>query len=659
MTAYEKLTTLTLREQMRLRPAMWVGNVLSDEYESGKNHLPIEVVGNAMDEHMAGHGKKLIFKIEDRRVITVQDFGRGIPHGISEKTGNSFVVDAASEGSTGGKYAKGDDESPYRIALGLHGYGLKATNFMSEWLRVSSVRAGQKVTAFFEEGLLKDVKTDKARGEPNGTTVTFKPDEKVFPTPEINPDHMRRYLTGLAYLNPGLQIEFHVRTGEELKVEDLSQPEGLYALLETLAPRDRWLTTSPLHVSAKDDAGNSIETLLLFTKGEGEIHDAFCNSGAISISSAPVATLRSAIARGVGDAITSTFGKQPEGTKPDDLRNGVVTVTKIMHSNPAYDGQTKTKLVNTDMNPLISTKVSERVVAALMEDMPNLTLIRDHVARIVRAREAARLAREKAMNDEAEEDDKKTAAPKLVPLKVYNPPNVDDPSRNQLFMCEGESAAGAIIEAAKARDPATGKIYKTHIGLLALKGVTLSPLEHKLSYILGRSQEYATLVVKSGLNPKNPDDLSKVKFKDFIIATDEDAGGAFIGAQLMTFFIVHFPAVIRAGRLSRIRTPLFEVSVKKQPDRFIYEWDDVHEKLREFGLDPEEAGKKFNVKRNKGLGEMGASSRRFLVANQNLQRIQHPNPEELIPLLELMSASGWAEQRRDILENVALPDVVD
>lgn len=437
--------------------------------------------------------------------------------------------------------------------------------------------------------------------------------------------------------------------------KDLSQPRGLIALAESLVSRKNWKTEQPLRIFTTAPDGSSVETIILFTDRDGDQHHTYINGGMVNQSSAPVVALRAAIAKGIGSAIEAHFGGLPDTVTTADLRSGVVTITKILHVDPAYDSQTKEKMVSTDLNPLISKEVSENVLQTLINDLPTLEYLKKHILLMVKAREAAREAREKALSKE--EKTPITKLPTAVSLDIYTPPLSNNPKENQLFLFEGISASGTLIAAAKEKDE-KGRLYKQNIGILALRGVLIGTYRNSLDKILSRSPQYAMLVEKSGLDRNNRDDLSKLKYKQFVIATDEDVGGAFIAAQLIGFFIMHFPEVIRQGKLARIRTPLYEVVAKGKPSLFIYQWEDRDAKIAEAGFDPTKAGKQFDVLRSKGLGALSENARMTLVRDQKFNVYQHDNPEALLQMLELIVGEE-SMNRKDILFNMVIPEEVD
>lgn len=651
---YDNIDTLEGLEAVRHRPGMYVGSVVENEYDSAPNHLVKEGVGNSIDEFLGSHATFVWVSLLADGIITIEDDGRGIPFSFNEKKGMSNLELAATQLHAGAKFAKGEDKA-FKFSAGLHGIGLKAICALSEWLKITVWRDGKQATMEFSKGKvlekLKIIDLPKSEYHRHGTKIEYKQDRSILPN---NPraEHVRQYLTFCAWINAG--CKFKLTVGD--KDEDLSQPRGLVAMAEHYVGRDHWKVAAPLKISATDEAGNTIETLIVFTDREGDQHLAFVNGGAINQASAPVVAIRGAAAKGVGSAIEATFGKMPDSVTTADMRSGLLTVSKILHVDPAYDSQTKEKLVNVDLNPMINKEVVDAIVTALMADHDTLTYLRNHINLIVKAREAAKAARDKAMGKDVKITTPKSQ--KAVPLNIYTPPLSVNPKVNQLFMFEGESAAGSLISASKEKDPNTGKLYKEHIGILALRGVMMGTYKVKLAEILARSPQYAMLVDKSGLNPNNRDDLSGLKYNQFVIATDEDSGGMHIASQLLAFFVYHFPEVVRQGRLVRIRTPLFEAERKGLPSVFIYAWEDKEEVLIANGLDPNKAGKSFNMKRSKGLGQLSIKARTTLVSGQKFDVYQHDDPEELHPMLEQIVGND-TDVRKDIMFNIALPEEVD
>jgi len=641
---------------------MYVGSTQENSYTSALMNLLREVVGNAADEYANGHATDIWVRfVPETNTLTVRDNGRGIPFGpttIPNPYVEGQLVDidklelATGVPNTGAKYEKGDGKS-FKFSIGMNGIGLKATNALSSEFAVTVHRAEGSRSIMFAQGKLTSPVAEVAgdAGQ-TGTIVQWTPDQTLLPF-QYNPAHLKRYLKEVAYLNAGLKVHFTSSTAGAEATELYHEPDGIFAYLRDLLGKDTPLMVfSPL-TGTDTETGNRYEIALAVNEGAGEAFYPFVNGSLIESASTPVVALRQSFARTlagyVKDHVTLPKKYAKLELKPEDFRSGLTAVIKVLHVDPSFDSQTKTKLTNTDVATLINTTLPNALLAQLLSTPAAAEKI---VAQAITQAEA-RIAAQKA-RDAITKNATRTREDINVSLNIYTAPLSHNPEQNVLYMFEGESASGSLVKAAKARDPETGKLYKDRIGILALKGMVLNVLELDMARAL-KNTELATLIRVSGLNPQQPDDLSNLNFRDFYITTDMDAGGAHISILLATFFLTLFPEVIRQGRLARVVTPLFELTdLKTKAVHFIYPDEEKDAAIARLGYKPEEVNKRYTLKRNKGLGELSDAAKMTLVESPRLQRYQLDDLTMMQQLFQIFSAKDAVEHRRELIFSLGL-----
>jgi DNA gyrase/topoisomerase IV subunit B len=635
---------------------MYVGDYHGNEYNSAPMNLLREVVGNCLDEFMNGHVTTIHVHYDvASNKMRVRDDGRGIPYGTTTYTDpvskTEIEIDklylATGVANTGGKYDKGDGKS-FKFAIGMNGIGIKAVNALSERFRVWSNRGEQRfaVVSYSKGELIEDIRfiTDCAGLDMRGTTVEWELDQTILPF-QYNLEHVKKYLHEVAYLNAGVFVELAVED-RGVKITQFHEPTGLVALAAKLTEGyDVIVNFPPLH--GQDEKGSKFEVNLKVLDSPTEITLGFVNGSSIESGSLPVARVRQAYAQ----ALQQRWKEVPKSKKdsavdirPDDLRSGLVAIVKILHVDPSFDSQSKTKLTNPDIASAIYAQLPALIQSHLLANPHEEQSVMSLALKAAHARLAAQKAREAVYKQSAAMRD---TSP--VSFHIYTPPLKDDPDNNALYMFEGQSASGALVTAAKNLNPATGQPYKNHVGILALRGSVLNTLEQDMEKALA-NKELATLIKVSGLNPVDPSDLSKLKFKKFIITTDMDPGGAHICTLLVSFFLAHFPEIIRQGMLYRVITPLFEVTnLKTKQLHFIYHDEDRRAALETLGFRAEDSGKTYTIKRNKGLGEGSPQAMLTLVENPRLVSFQTDDIGELHQLYHIFSGKKEVETRRNLI----------
>lgn len=657
-SSYKEITHLGGLSHVRVRPGMYLGDYQSNEYSSGLMNLLREVLGNSVDEFVGGHATQIDVTYDaTTNQMQVVDNGRGIPFGPTTYTDPvskaTVPIDklhlATGVPNTGAKYAKGEGQD-FKFAIGMNGIGIKAVNAVSMNFIASSTRDGQTATIQFTQGELTHPVTVASNDAASGTSIVYTPDPTLLPF-SYQHSHVKRYLQETAYLNAGLKLKL-TWIGSDGSTSEVTfhEPRGLEAMADKLAPAGDTLYSFPL-IDGGEQGQIEYEVVLRVLNAQSEILHAYVNGGAIESASTPVVAVRQSYARALAK-LWKDYDKPKKHEKLDlkteDFRSGMMALIKVLHVDPAFDSQTKTKLINTDVAALINNTLPDRLADFLLANPEYLRKTFDLAIHSAELRLAAQKARD-------ELNKKRSDAPREdfdISLGIYTPPLKNTPALNSLYMFEGESASGSLVKAAKQINAATGRPYKDHIGILALRGVPLNSIDKTIRQAMNNT-EIATLIKVSGLNPTDPDDLSGLNFQHFIIAADEDAGGAHISSLLVTFFLFHFPEVIRQGRLKRVVTPLFELTDKKKT-HFIYAAENKDEAVISLGYKPEDAGKRYSLRRIKGLGQLSDLAKMTLVREPRFVEYQTEDIGNMRALYEVFSLDKMVANRRQLIFSLGL-----
>ena len=578
-------------EAVRKRPAMYVG----DTGSRGLHHLFVEVVDNAVDEVLAGRCTRIDVVLRRDGPISVEDNGCGIPVDKHPEVKLPGVEVAMTMLHAGSKFGGGG----YRVAGGLHGVGVSVVNALSEWLEVEVRRDGKVWRQRYERGKKQSELKAVGKSTKTGTVVTFKPDPQVFETVEYNPEIITSRLRELAYLNPTAKITFTVEeTGEK---QEFHYKGGIAAYVEHLnRMRD------PLHrvarfAGAREDV--EAEVALQYNQGYLESLHSYANNIHTMEGGTHLSGFKTALTRAV-NAYARKVGLLKEkdlNFSGDDAREGLTAVISVKLLNPQFEGQTKTKLGNTDVEGLVSSIVYEGLTSYLEENPSAARRIVDKAITASRAREAARKASELIKRKSALEGT-------TLPGTLWDC-SEKDPAKCELFLVEGKSAGGAAKQGRDSRYQA----------VLPLRGVVLNVERARLDKMLN-NEEIATLISALGTgiaeratngNGGDEDadvngeasskfDLSRLRYHRIVIMADADVDGAHIRTLLLTFFFRYMRPLVERGHLYIALPPLYGVPSGKE---MLYAHSDaqLEDILKRLGKDNGAA-----VQRYKGLAEMSA-----------------------------------------------------
>ncbi len=575
-------------EAVRKRPGMYIGSTGT----RGLHHLVWEILDNGIDEHLAGYCNEINILLQKDGGITITDHGRGVPVDIhpTKKIPTARVVYTVLH--AGGKFGN----SVYKVSGGLHGVGASVVNALSSRMIVEIKRGGsiyrdeyQKgghpVTKL-EDGLLPIVGTCKKSD--TGTKVTFYPDPTIFETIEFKPDTICKRLKEIAYLNRGLTITFtDERNGE---TQTYYEEEGIKSFISYINRDANPLHPEPIYVSgSRGDI--EVEVAFQYIDSYTEQINAYCNRINVVDGGTLVTGLKTALTR-IMNSYARELGvlkDKDENFDGKDIRNGLVSIVSIKHPDPQFEGQTKTKLGNTDAKVAVDDVFATEVTRYFDKNVEILKKILDNSLRSFHARQASDKARTAVLKQLNDVDTKS----KLAACSSKKP------AECEIYIVEGDSAGGTVK---------TARNRKTQ-AVLPLRGKPLNVEKATLEKIL-QNNEIKSMIAAFGCGIGDEFDISKLRYDKIIILTDADVDGAHISTLLLTFFYRFMPELIMAGKVYRGLPPLYKVDyertdVKKKKKESIYLMNDFE--LEKFRREHGAHAKILGVQRYKGLGEMDAS----------------------------------------------------
>lgn len=558
-------------EAVRKRPAMYIGGTS----ERGLHHLVYEVVDNSIDEALAGYCDNIIVTITKEGNVQVDDNGRGIPVDIQKDMGVPAVQVVLTVLHAGGKF----DDKSYKVSGGLHGVGVSVVNALSEFLEVNIHKDGKEYFMRFERGFpvteLKVLGDSKRKG----TIVTFRPDAQIFETTEFSFDYLTTRLRELAFLNSGVRIILKDERNDRL--HDFKYDGGIKSFVEYLNQNKKPLFPKPIHIYGDRD-GMEFEVALQYNEGYQESIFSFANNINTIEGGTHLSGFKSGLTKTVNTYIKNADLLKNEKVSPsgEDIREGLTAVVSVKISQPQFEGQTKTKLQNSEVEGFVSSLVYEKLMVYFEEhpaEAKNITLKSIMAAR---SREAARKARELTRRKSVLESGS-------LPGKLADC-TLNDPEKTELFLVEGDSAGGS---AKQGRDRAFQAI-------LPLWGKMLNTEKARVDKVLN-NDKIQPIILALGAGIGQDFDVNKIRYGKVIIMADADVDGAHIATLLMTFFYRYMKPLIEHGKLYIAMPPLFLVRKGKQKV-YVYNEMDRDKAIVEFGE------KGVMVQRYKGLGEMNA-----------------------------------------------------
>ncbi len=563
-------------EAVRKRPGMYIGTTST----RGLHHLVYEIVDNAIDEALAGFCSEIEVTIKEGDVISVKDNGRGIPTGIQEQTGKSALEVVFTVLHAGGKFGGGG----YKVSGGLHGVGASVVNALSEWLEVEVCNGETAWRMAFERGDVKEPLTVIGACADRGSRVTFKPDAEIFEDTVFDFETLQTRLREQAFLNAGLGIRLRdERPGMEQSVE-MRYEGGICSFVEHINKNKTALHEPVIYMCGQKD-DSIAEIAMQYSDSYNEIILSFANNIHTSEGGMHETGFKTAITRVLND-----YGKRHNILKGDDklsgedTREGLTAVISVKLTEAQFEGQTKTKLGNSEMRALVDGIVSDKLSTYLEENPSVARTILDKAMMASRAREAARKARDLTRR-------KNILEGSTLPGKLADC-NERDPALTEIFIVEGDSAGGSAIGGRDSRFQA----------ILPLWGKMLNVEKARADKVYG-NDKLTPVITALGAGIGEEFDIEKLRYHKIIIMADADVDGSHIRTLLLTFFFRFMRPLIENGYVYAAQPPLYKL-VRGKVTRYAYsdaERDAISLEMK--GGDP---NAKVDISRNKGLGEMDA-----------------------------------------------------
>jgi DNA gyrase subunit B len=612
-------------EAVRKRPGMYIGST----GESGLHHLVYEVVDNSIDEALAGYCDAISVTIHPDNSITVTDNGRGIPvdiHPVEKLPGVELALTVLH---AGGKF----DKNSYKVSGGLHGVGVSVVNALSERLEVLVDRDGQRHHMSFARGHTTKKLSVLGKTRATGTTVRFKPDPEIFNTLDFHYDTLADRMRQLSFLNKGVRITLKDER-EGGQQSEFFAKGGLVEFVQFLNRNRKPLHAKPVHFTTEKDEVD-VDLALQYDDGFNENTFTFVNNINTHEGGTHLTGFRAALTRTVNDLAKKAGALKKENftLTGDDIREGLTCVLHVKVREPQFEGQTKTKLGNSEVEGIVRQVVNEHLGAYLEEHPPVLRAIVEKAVAAARAREAARKARDLVRKKSGLES-------AVLPGKLADC-SITDPALSEIYLVEGDSAGGS---AKQGRD-------RQFQAILPLRGKILNVEKARIDRILG-NEEIRSMITAIDTGVRDDFKLEDARYHKVIIMTDADVDGAHIRTLLLTFFFRQMQELIEAGYVYIAQPPLYRVARGKE-EFYAY----TEEERNEFQKRLAGADGKGNVviQRYKGLGEMNPDQLWKTTMNPETRTVLRVTMEDAVEASNLFDElmGDAVEPRRIFIEKNA------
>ncbi len=559
-------------EAVRKRPGMYIGTVSV----RGLHHLIYEIVDNSVDEALAGYCTEINVTLNKDNSVTVKDNGRGIPVGIHHKMGIPTVEVVFTILHAGGKFGGGG----YKMSGGLHGVGASVVNALSDWLEVE-VRNGEGIYhQRYERG--KTITKLERVGDTTekGTTVKFLPDASIFETLEYELDTLMQRLREMAFLNKGLKLTIEDLRGEEPEKHEFHYEGGLTSFVEYLNKNKEIINQKPIYIEGGSEV--PVEVAIQYTTAYTENTYSFVNNINTHEGGTHLEGFKRSLTKCFNDYARkyNILKEKDANLLGEDIREGMTAVVSVKVEDPQFEGQTKTKLGNSNVAGIVSGIMNDKLAAYLEENPAIAKAILEKCISASRAREAARKARDLARRKTALEGNS-------LPGKLADC-SEKDPEKTELYLVEGDSAGGS---AKQGRD-------RKFQAILAMWGKMLNVEKTRIDKIYN-NEKLLPVITAIGAGIGSDFDITKIRYGKIIMMADADVDGAHIRTLLLTFFFRYMRPLLEEGRIFAAQPPLYKISKKGlKEDIYCYSDEELAAKLEEVGKD------NTAVQRYKGLGEM-------------------------------------------------------
>jgi topoisomerase-4 subunit B len=603
----ESIKSLDWREHIRLRPGMYIGKLGDGAAQDDGIYVLIkEIIDNAIDEHVMGHGNRIDLSIKEK-TVTIRDFGRGMPLGK--------VIDCVSKINTGAKY----DSKVFKKAVGLNGVGSKAVNALSSYFKAQSVREGKRKVVEFHQGeIISDNAIDSC-DLPSGTEITFTPDEGIFGHYHYIPEYVEKLLWNYAFLNNGLSLTFN---GSKFQAKN-----GLLDLLNQYLNGNGGALYPIIHIKEDDFECAFTHS----SKQYGEEYYSFVNGQFTPQGGTHLQSFREAIVKTIREFYNKDYDT-------NDIRASIMAAISLKVQEPVFESQTKTKLGSSQMEPN-GQSIRIYVTDLIKKNLDNYLHKNPETAEALQLKILQSEKERKDMADIkklAKESVKKASLhnKKLRDCKVHYNTNNEDRLDSTIFITEGDSASGSIT---KARNVSTQAVF-------SLKGKPLNVfgLSKKIVY---QNEEFNLL--QSALNVD--ESMENLRYNHVVIATDADVDGMHIRLLLMTFFLQFYPDLVKAGHLYILQTPLFRVRNKKETI-YSYSAEEKQDALRKLGQNSE-------ITRFKGLGEISPDEFKYFIGGtMRLDPVLMERESSIKSLLEYYMGKNTPDRQNFIIGNLRVEE---
>ena len=610
---------------VKKNPAMYIGST----DERGLHHLVFEVVDNSIDEALAGYCVKIDVSLNKDGSVTVNDNGRGIPVAIHKKYKKSGLELVMTTLHAGGKF----DKQAYKVSGGLHGVGVSVVNALSSWLEATVKRDGHKYVQKYDHGAAIAPVKNIGETKTTGTTITFLPDPEIFETTDIKYETIATRLKELAFLNACLEIE--INDNRSGKNEKFRFEGGIKEFVQHINRNKTPLHPDPIYLKAeKQDV--EAEVAIQYTDGYTENIFTFANNINTHEGGTHLSGFKAALTRTLNDygRNNKLFENADFSLSGEDCREGITTVISCKVKEPQFEGQTKTKLGNSEVRGIIESLVNEKL-GEFFEETPSVArIIIDKAINANRARDAARKARELTRR-------KGLLESSALPGKLADCSS-RDPSKSELYIVEGDSAGGSSKQG---RD-------REFQAILPLRGKILNVEKARMDRIL-KNNEILALITAIGTGIGEELDINNARYHKIIIMTDADVDGEHIRTLLLTYFFRYMRPIIEEGYLYIAQPPLYKLTKGKQVE-YVYSEREKLKKLKEMG----ERG--IGVQRYKGLGEMNPNQLWETTMNPENRTLVKVTVDDAVEADELFTIlmGEKVEPRREFIEMHA-KDVVN
>mgnify|MGYP000855468877 CR=1 FL=1 len=619
----DQIQVLEGLEAVRKRPGMYIGSTGS----RGLHHLVFEIVDNSIDEALAGFCENISVIIEPGNIVTVKDDGRGIPVDEQKKLKKPAVEVVLTVLHAGGKFGG----EGYKVSGGLHGVGLSVVNALSEWLEVQVQRDGKIYEIRFERGKTVTPLHVVGKTKKTGTKISFKADSQIFETLDYQFDILAQRLRELAFLNKGIKITLEDRRSEEKHKEVYKYSGGIKSFVEYLNKNKDVLHKKVIHLEREEEGVGEMEVALQFHSGYNELIFSFANNIRTHEGGTHEIGFKTALTRLFNDYArkNNLLKANDSNFSGEDIREGLTAVISVKLLEPQFEGQTKTKLGNTEMRGRVESFLYEEL-GTFFEENPSIAKrLVEKALNAARAREAAIKARELARRKNALEVSS-------LPGKLADCTS-RDPALSELFLVEGDSAGGSAKQGRDRRFQA----------VLPLRGKIINVEKARLDRILA-NEEIRTIITALGTGVAAELDVSRARYHKVIIMTDADVDGAHIRTLLLTFFFRYMQPLIQSGYIYIAQPPLYKVR-KRQKEYYVYSDEQLERLLQEIGREG------TTLQRYKGLGEMNPEQLWATTMDPERRTILQVTMEDAMLADEIFSTlmGDKVEPRRDFIEKYA------